>query len=129
MQLKYIVKKTDNYTDINEILKQDYAVIDTRQSDLRVYVDKCPTLRTGRHGILYVRDRKLHKLSGLEALLLQGFPKEYVMKAMNIPNSKLLAQAGNAMTVNVIRSIGEKLLSYIEESTQDGFSSKRFSNC
>ncbi len=127
---KYLLNKYNkDRIDINEILKQDYAVIDTRQSDLRVYVDKCPTLRTGRHGILYVRDRKLHKLSGLEALLLQGFPKEYVMKAMNIPNSKLLAQAGNAMTVNVIRSIGEKLLSYIEESTQDGFSSKRFSNC
>lgn len=127
---KYLSNKYNkDRIDINEILEQDYAVIDTRQSDLRVYVDKCPTLRTGRHGILYVRDRKLHKLSGLEALLLQGFPKEYVMKAMNIPNSKLLAQAGNAMTVNVIRSIGEKLLSYIEESTQDGFSSKRFSNC
>lgn len=126
---KYLANKYNkDRININEILEQDYAVIDTRQSDLRIYVDKCPTLRTGRHGILYVRNRNLYKLSGLEALLLQGFPKEYIMKAMNIPNSKLLSQAGNAMTVNVIRAIGEELLNYIEESVQDGFNTKRFSN-
>ena len=127
---KYLSNKYNNgKVDINSILEQDYTIIDTRQSDLRVYIDKCPTLRTGRHGILYVRNKKLHKLSGLEALLLQGFPKEYILKAMNIPNSKLLAQAGNAMTVNVIRAIGEHLLEYIEEDTQDEFSTKRLSNC
>ena len=126
---KYLSNKYNkDRIHIDEILKQDYAIIDTRQSDLRIYIDKCPTLRTGRHGILYVRNKKLYKLSGLEALLLQGFPKEYVFKAMNITNSKLLGQAGNAMTVNVIRAIGANLLSYIEENTLDGFSKKRFSN-
>ena len=126
---KYLSNKYNkDRVNINKILEQEYAVIDTRQSDLRVYNDKCPTLRTGRHGILYVRNGKLHKLSGLESLLLQGFPKKYVMKAMNISNSKLLSQAGNAMTVNVIRAIGENLLSYMEENLQSGFGSKRFSN-
>ena len=119
----------DSVNRIDDILKQDYTVIDTRQSDMRIYIDKCPTLRTGRHGILYVKNKQLHKLSGLEALLLQGFPKKYVMKAMGIPNSKLLSQAGNAMTVNVISAIGECLINYIEENTQNGFSSKRLSNC
>lgn len=113
---KYLANKYNNgRVDINEILKQDFAIIDTRQSDLRVYIDKCPTLRTGRHGILYVRNKQLHKLSGSEALLLQGFPKEYVMKLTNVSNTKLLSQAGNAMTVNVIRAIGECLLNYIED--------------
>ena len=127
---KYLSNKYNKgRVNIDDILKQDYTVIDTRQSDMRIYIDKCPTLRTGRHGILYVRNKKLHKLSGLEALLLQGFPKKYVMKAMGIPNSKLLSQAGNAMTVNVIRAIGECLINYIEENTQNGFSSKRLSNC
>lgn len=114
---KYLTNKYNKgRVDINDILRQDYAIIDTRQSDLRIYIDKCPTLRTGRHGILYVRNKKLYKLSGAESLLLQGFPKEYVAKANNIPNSKLLSQAGNAMTVNVIRAIGECLLNYIEEN-------------
>lgn len=113
---KYLSNKYNkDRINIEELLRQDYVVIDTRQSDLRVYIDKCPTLRTGRHGILYVRNNRLYKLSGLEALLLQGFTKEFVVKAMDIANSKLLAQAGNAMTVNVIRAIGKSLLSYIEE--------------
>ena len=114
---KYLINKYNkDRININEILEEEYAILDTRQSDLRVYINKCPTLRTGRHGILYVRNGKLHKLSGLESLLLQGFSKEYVIKAKNITNSKLLSQAGNAMTVNVIRAIGECLLNYIEEN-------------
>lgn len=98
--------------NVQEILKQDYLILDWRQSDLRIYEGKCPTLRTGRHGILYVKDGKLRKLSGYEALLLQGFPKELAdkAKAANIPDSKLLSQAGNAMTVNVIQAIGKQLL-------------------
>lgn len=126
---KYLANKYNkDRVNIDELLEQEYAVIDTRQSDLRVYIDKCPTLRTGRHGILYVRNGQLHKLLGLESLLLQGFPKEYVMKAMNLTNSKLLSQTGNAMTVNVIRAIGECLLDYIEENEQSGFGTKRLSN-
>lgn len=126
---KYIANKYNkDRVDIDEILEQDYTIIDTRQSDLRVYVDKCPTLRTGRHGILYVKNKQIYKLSGLEALLLQGFPKELVMKAKDITNTKLLAQAGNAMTVNVIHAIGNGLLDYIKENEQDGFSAKGVSN-
>ncbi len=127
---KYITNKYNkNRVNIDEILKQDYVIIDTRQSDIRIYVDKCPTLRTGRHGILYVKNNRLHKLSGLEALLLQGFPIEYVIKAKKLTNSKLLAQAGNAMTVSVITAIGNCLINYIEDKSINEFSSKRFANC
>lgn len=73
---KYLNNKYNiGKVDINKILEKDYTVIDTRQSDLRTYENKCPTLRTGRHGLLYVKNKKLYKLSGLEALLLQGFSK------------------------------------------------------
>jgi len=127
---KYLVNKYNKgRINLEKILEQNYTVIDTRQSDLRIYFDKCPTLRTGRHGILYVRDKNLYKLSGLESLLLQGFPKEFAMKAMNITNSKLLAQAGNAMTVTVINAIGKNLLNYTEEFISYEFSTKRVSNC
>jgi DNA (cytosine-5)-methyltransferase 1 len=101
--------------DINEILAEDYLVLDTRQSDLRLYRGKVPTLRTGRHGILYVKDGQLKKLSGYEALLLQGFPRELADKSKGeIVEGKLLSQAGNAMTVSVIRALGNKLLEYIK---------------
>lgn len=101
---------------VEELLKEDYLVIDTRQSDLRLYRGRVPTLRTGRHGILYVRDGKFRKLSGYEALLLQGFPKELAQKAKGkIDEVLLLSQAGNAMTVNVVEAIGKSFVDYINK--------------
>lgn len=98
--------------DINKLLERDYLVLDTRQSDLRLYEDKVPTLRTGRHGILYVKNKQLHKITGYEGLLLQGFPKESANRAKQagINNNRLLSQAGNAMTVNVINALCVQLL-------------------
>lgn len=113
--LKYLNNKynKDKYK-IEELLSNDFRVIDTRQSDLRIYDKKTPTLRRGRHGILYVRDKKFRKLSGYESLLLQGFPKKYADKAKNnISNAKLLQQSGNAMTVNVIEEISKNLIKAI----------------
>lgn len=103
--------------DINEILKQDYNVIDWRQSDFRLYLEKSPTLRTGRHGILYTRNGKLRKLSGYEALLLQGFPPYIAKKAIEhkLSDSKVLSQAGNAMSVCVIQKLAEQLLKCLEK--------------
>jgi len=106
-------KYNKNRVDIKELLKNDYLVIDTRQSDLRVYDSKIPTLRTGRHGILYVKNGELHKLSGFESLLLQGFEKEMSKQAIGkIAEQYLLSQAGNAMTVSVIERISNRLLEY-----------------
>ncbi len=105
--------------DIDRILKEDYLVVDTRQSDLREFRGVVPTLRTGRHGILYVKDGKFRKLSGLESLLLQGFDKDKSKKVSQdktILESKILSQAGNAMTVTVIEKISRKLLEYINEN-------------
>lgn len=99
---------------VEEMLKEDYLVIDTRQSDLRLYRGRVPTLRVGRHGILYVRDGRFRRLSGYESLLLQGFPKNLAEKAKNkIQDIYLLGQAGNAMTVNAVEAFGKSFLDYI----------------
>lgn len=113
--LKFLDNKYNkNKYSVNGLLKKEYTVIDTRQSDLRIYDGKVPTLRTGRHGILYIKNGKFRKLSGCESLLLQGFPKELAEKAKKkINNMHLLAQAGNAMTVNVIEMVGKNLLEII----------------
>lgn len=101
--------------DVKKLLKEDYLVLDTRQSDLRLYRGKVPTLRTGRHGILYVRNGKFRKLSGLESLLLQGFPKSLAEKVKGkVADIYLLSQAGNAMTVSTIEAVGKSLLNYIK---------------
>lgn len=113
---KYINNKYNaGRININDILSNEYTILDCRQSDLRIYYNKIPTLRNGRHGILYVKNRQLHKISGYEALLLQGFPKNFAEISIenNILNSKLLSQCGNAMTVPVIQAIGEQLLKCI----------------
>jgi len=102
---KYILK---------DLLSKEYLVLDTRQSDLRIYKNKVPTIRRGRQGILYVKNGNLRQLSGKEALLLQGFSLSQINKIDKIiSNSQLLGFCGNAMTVNVIEAIGKKLKEYI----------------
>jgi len=115
--LKYLENKYNKGKfSIEKLLKEDFLVIDTRQSDLRLYRGKVPTLRTGRHGILYVRDGKFRRLSGYESLLLQGFPKNLSEKPKGkIADVYLLSQAGNAMTVNVVEAFGESLVNFIEK--------------
>ncbi len=114
---KYLSNKyNNNKYDIYEILSWDNVVIDWRQSDFRKYKELFPTLRTGRHGILYVKDKKIKKLNGYESLLLQGFPDEIAKKVKEdnfFSNNKVLSQAGNAMTVNVIEKIVKQMLNVI----------------
>ena len=109
--LSYLSNKyNQDMYDIDTLLKEDYLILDTRQSDLRIYKNKIPTLRTGRHGILYVKNNLLRKLSGQEALLLQGFPLELVNKLdSSFSQTSLLSQAGNAMTVRVIYEVVDSL--------------------
>lgn len=109
--LKNKYNKEKNYR-IEDILTWENSVIDYRQSDLRRYNGYFPTLRTGRHGLLYIKNKKMLRLNGYEALLLQGFPKEIaeiVKKDKFFINNTVLSQAGNAMTVNVIKKIAEKM--------------------
>ena len=117
--LKYLENKYNRGKfSVEKLLKEDFLVIDTRQSDLRLYRGKVPTLRTGRHGILYVRDGKFRKLSGYESLLLQGFPKDLSEKVKGkIADVYLLSQAGNAMTVNVVEAFGKSLLDFINKQS------------
>ena len=101
---------------VSDLLKEEFLIVDTRQSDLRLYREKIPTLRTGRHGLLYVKKNKFRKLSGYESLLLQGFPKQLAMKVKNkIPENQILSQSGNAMTVNVVEACGKSLVNFIKQ--------------
>jgi len=100
---------------LQDLLAKDYLVLDGRQSDLRLYENKVPTIRTGRQGILYVKNQKLRKLSAIEALLLQGFDLQIAKNiADKVSSSNLLSQAGNAMTINVMQAIGKNILEHIK---------------
>lgn len=108
----YLNNPTNNgeYT-VEDIKKLEGKIIDTRMNDLRIYEGKCPTLRAQRDGVLYVKGGRIYQLTGYEALLLQGFPKEYADKVKTeVTDRHLLMQAGNAMTVNVIHYLGNKIV-------------------
>ncbi|MBP5442308.1 MAG: DNA (cytosine-5-)-methyltransferase [Treponema sp.] len=116
--LQYYLNNPTNkgkYT-VSDLKKMEGKILDTRMSDLRIYEGRCPTLRSQRDGVLYVRDGEIYQLTGYEALLLQGFPKEYADKVKEtVSDRHLLMQAGNAMTVNVINALGNSLNEFFKD--------------
>ncbi|UOS16154.1 DNA cytosine methyltransferase [Helicobacter pylori] len=106
-----------NRVFLENILTLENAVLDTRQSDLRLYFNVFPTLRTSRHGLFYTQKGKIKRLNAIESLLLQGFSRDLIAKIKDNPNFKeshLLSQAGNAMSVNVIAAIAQQMLKAIQ---------------
>lgn len=74
----------------------------------------CPTLRAQSHGNepkVLDENIRIRRLTPRECWRLQGFPDEYFdkAKAAGISDTQLYKQAGNGVTVNVARAIGEKL--------------------
>lgn len=117
---RYLRNSTNHgkYT-IDELKEMNGKVLDTRMNDLRIYNEKVPTLRAQRDGLYYVFDNQIYRLTGTEALLLQGFPKEYALKVKNLVTDRhLLMQAGNAMTVNAIKLLGKSLLKYLNKQKE-----------
>ncbi|GAA7122274.1 DNA cytosine methyltransferase [Helicobacter pylori] len=114
---RYLCNKYNhNRVFLENILTLENAVLDTRQSDLRLYFNVFPTLRTSRHGLFYTQKGKIKRLNAIESLLLQGFPRGLIAKIKDNPNFKeshLLSQAGNAMSVNVIAAIAKQMLKAI----------------
>lgn len=101
---------------VEDLKQMEGKILDTRMSDLRIYEERCPTLRSQRDGILYVKNGEIYQLTGYEALLLQGFPKEYADKVKGtVSDRHLLMQAGNAMTVNVINTLGNSIKIFFKE--------------
>lgn len=125
---RYLKNKYNNWKiSIHDLINRPWFVIDTRQSDIRFYDGFSPTLRTWRHGLLYSRSWSLRSLSGYESLLFQWFPKKFAEKAKNkILDKDLLAQTGNAMSVNTISAIWKYFLDFIKNNNPDG-DTKRFS--
>lgn len=89
--------------------------------------DVCPTLTanmgTGGHNVpLILTDKGIRKLTPEEAFRLQGFPVESgykfpeKFKGRTYPDSALYKQAGNAVSVPVIKLIAEYILNILVEN-------------
>ena len=66
------------------------------------------------------RDWKIRKLTPKECFRLQGWTDDYTDKAMMVnSDSQLYKQAGNGVTVNVVRAIAERLKEIENERNLD----------
>lgn len=95
----------------------------------RVYVRAnkngvCPTLTanmgTGGHNVplIYTNYNKIRKLLPIECLMLQGFPSDFIIPH-ELADSRVYKQAGNAVSVNVVKRIAEKIVLAIKETDKN----------
>ena len=70
----------------------------------------------------FAENYRIRKLTPLECWRLQGFSDEafYKVKASGLSDSQLYKQAGNAVTVNTVRAIAEKLLPFLHVKKFEG---------
>jgi len=99
--------------DISENVVYQYRRFYVRENKSRV----CPTLvknmGTGGHNTPIILSNELiRKLTPRECFNLQGFPKNYKLPN-DMANSKLYGLAGNAITVPVVKLIGDEILKVI----------------
>jgi len=78
------------------------------------HTDRSPALTEPHHNTLRVRDgMKIRKLTPLECERLQGFPYGWTEGFSDNQRYKMI---GNAVTVNVIKAIGERLINTLSSS-------------
>ena len=85
---------------------------DTYGTGLREYKDTAPTLRTGRHGLKVSDDVRIRRLTPIECERLQGFPDNWTAEGIDGPisDSQRYKMCGNAVTVNVVQAVFERIL-------------------
>ena len=114
---------TKEKNDFYDILERDMTKEDTIYQWRRKYIREnksnvCPTLTanmgTGGHNVPLIKTKeRIRKLTPRECFNFQGFPESY--KLPNIANSHLYKQAGNSVSVPVIKKIAESILVAIED--------------
>lgn len=103
------------------LLKEAMLSRDTVYQWRRVYVREnksnvCPTLTanmgTGGHNVPLIKDSYgIRKLTPRECFRFQGFPENFILP--NISRGNLYKQAGNSVTMPLIKRIGDEILKVI----------------
>lgn len=110
-----------------EMLRESMTSHDTVYQLRRIYVREnksnvCPTLTanmgTGGHNVPLILDyeNKIRKLTPDECILLQGFPEEYSFPE-DMANGHKYKQAGNSVTVPVIKKIAENIMKVLDDKS------------
>lgn len=109
-----------------ELLKENVIDKEKVYQYRRVYVREnkaglCPTLTAnmgmGGHNVPIIMDKNnnIRKLTPKECLLLQGFPKDFIIPD-ELCDSRVYKQVGNAVSVTVVERIASQLLKAMKES-------------
>ena len=120
---KYYFKEDHKYMPL---LKETMLSTDTIYQWRRVYVREnknklCPTLTanmgTGGHNVpLLVDDYGFRRLTPRECFRFQGFPESFLLPK-EVADSSLYKQAGNSVTVPVVKRIAECIKQLLEKGT------------
>lgn len=115
----YTEKSFSHYDELKTSVKNSNTVYQWR----RVYVREnksgvCPTLTanmgTGGHNVpLVLTKYGIRKLTPRECFNLQGFPKDFILPD-GLVNGRLYKQAGNSVSVSVIKEIAYKIKEAID---------------
>lgn len=118
---KYYYKNSKYYEMLSKAMNNKDTVYQLR----RVYVREnknnvCPTLTanmgTGGHNVpLIIDDYDIRKLTPRECLAFQGFPDDFIIPNEMV-NSHIYKQAGNAVSVPVVRRIAQNMIKALRET-------------
>lgn len=112
-----------------ELLKENITERNTIYQYRRVYVrvnkgGVCPTLTAnmgmGGHNVPLIinKQNKIRKLLPIECLKLQGFPDDFIIPS-ELCDSRVYKQAGNAVSVNVVKRVASNIKQAMEETDNE----------
>ena len=120
-QKYYYTENSKCYPILKEQIKNTNSIYQYR----RIYVREnksgvSPTLTAnmgmGGHNVPIIKDTKgnIRKLTPKECLMLQGFPDNFIIPN-NLVDSKIYQQAGNSVSIPVIKRIAESIVKAITQ--------------
>ena len=126
---KYYYTSSIYYNQLNKEMINKNSIYQWR----RVYVREnksgvCPTLTanmgTGGHNVPLIRDNKdIRKLTPRECMRFQGFPDTHVIPS-GLPNSAIYKQAGNSVSVPVVKALASQIRNALEKMDLENVSRK-----
>src|SRR5699024_8253264 len=107
--------EVETYKDIEMVIGSTQKNAATTDGTLSPTLTSAMGQGGGHVPMAVYKELKIRKLTPLECWRLQGFTDEQhnAVESAGISNSQRYKQAGNAVTVNVIEAIGERLITYL----------------
>lgn len=127
----YYDHKHKYYKPLNKAIDDNSTVYQWRRTYVRKNKSKmCPTLTAnmgcGGHNIPIIRDNHdIRKLTPEECLAFQGFPEDFRFPD-DVAEGQKYKQAGNSVSVPVIKRIAENMIDAMKKADSEKSSARRF---